>query len=191
MNNRNETALACTIEELASLIHQRAKNLFETHQLFCSEAVLYVLNLGLGGGLPPEAAIRIASGFSEGIGGAGCACGAFSGGLMALGLFLGRQGFSGKDLRRIQGKGRAFHDLFRSQFGSTCCRILTKKVRDDQRALFRQCAARTGEAAEIAAKLILADRPNLVEQADRDFLSARASTLGACLHRLLGSAHPR
>jgi C_GCAxxG_C_C family probable redox protein len=71
--------------KLFNLIGSRAENLFETHQLLCSEAVLFVLNEGLRGGLAAEFAIRLASGFGDGIGKTGCMCGAFAGALMGLG----------------------------------------------------------------------------------------------------------
>lgn len=190
LTKKHQTALAGTNEDLIALIRHRAENLYETHQLLCSEAVLYVLNQGLGGGLPQEAAIRLASGFTEGVGGSGCICGGFSGALMALGLFLGRQRLNGRGLKKIQAKGRELHDLFRSKFGATCCRVVTKKVRDDHKALFKQCATLTGEAAELAARFILEARPNLFEQADWDFLTARDSTLGAGLNRLVALVRP-
>jgi C_GCAxxG_C_C family probable redox protein len=183
--NKKETNLSRTAGELVGLIRRKAENLFETHQLLCSEAVLYTLNQGLGGGLPPEAAIRIASPFSEGIGGAGCACGGFSGALMAVGLFLGRERLGGRGLKTVQAKGRELHNLFRSEFGSTCCKVLTKKVRHDQKALMKLCTLHTGEAAEAAARLILDARPELVAQADLEFLSARDTKLSAGLNRVL------
>ena len=141
--------------------------------------------------MPSSAAIGIASGFSEGIGGAGCICGAFSGGLMALGLFLGRQGLNAGGSRKILAKSKALHDRFRSQFGSPCCRILTKRIRHDERALFKHCAKQTGEAAELAARVILESRPDLAQQADWDFLSTQDTRLAAGLNRLLTLVRPR
>ena len=96
MKNKDETTFARTSEELVGLIRRRAENFVETRQLLCSEAVLYVLNQGLKGDLPPQTAIRLACAFPNGVGGAGCMCGAFSGALMALGLFVGHQGLNGK-----------------------------------------------------------------------------------------------
>jgi C_GCAxxG_C_C family probable redox protein len=190
VKNKDEHTLTWTADELIGLIRRRAENLFETHQLFCSEAVLCVLNQGLRGGLPPDTAIRIASGFSEGIGGAGCMCGAFGGALMALGLFLGRQGLNGRGSKRVQARGKDLHDLFRSKFGSTCCRVLTKKVRNDRKALYKACTNHTGEAAELAARIILEARPDLIDQADWDFLSTQDSRLQAGLNRLLTLVRP-
>ncbi len=174
-----------TPEELAGLIGRRAENLFETHQLFCSEAVVCVLNQGLAGGLAPETAIRLASGFAEGIGEAGCACGALSGAVMALGLFVGQQGSSTRGRKKIQAAAKQLHDLFKSKFGSACCRVLTQNVRDDSAALFAHCVSCTGETAEMAARVILERRPGLVEQADWNFLTTRDSKLVAGINRLL------
>lgn len=190
MKTRQQTALAHTSEELVGLIRCRAENLFETHQLLCSEAVLYVINHGLKGGLSPELAIRLASAFPEGVGGAGCVCGAFSGALMALGLFLGRQALNGRGARKVQAKGRELYELFRSKFGTTCCRVLTQAVGDDPKALFKQCAGHTGEAAALAAQIILAARPELIEQADWNFLASEDSKLAAGVSKLLKLVRP-
>jgi len=177
-------------EALAGLIRTRSENLFETHQLLCSEAVLYVLNQGLNGGLPPDTAVRLASGFGDGIGKAGCMCGAFAGAIMGLGLFLGRQGLNGKGSKKVLGKARELHTDFKSEFGTTCCRVLTKKVAHDHRALFSQCANHTGEAAEMAARIILEARPELLDQADWDFLEKRDSKLEAGIGRLFTLIRP-
>jgi len=179
LKNRDEIYLPRASEELVGLIRAKTENLFETRQLFCSEAVLFVLNQGLGGGLPPETAINLASCFGEGMGGAGCLCGAASGALMAIGLFLG----PGQSSKKVRDKGREFHDIFRSEFGAVCCRILKKKARDDRKGLFRQCMTQTGAAAELAARMILMERPELAEHADRDFLEIRDSKLMAALKR--------
>jgi len=177
-------------QTLAGLIRRRAENLFDTRQLLCSEAVLYVLNGGLKGGLPPETAVRLASGFGEGIGRTGCMCGAFAGAMMGLGLFLGRQGLNGKGSKRVLGKARELHSNFKSAFGATCCRVLTKKVARDHKALFSQCENQTGEAAEMAARIILEARPELLDQADWDFLEARDSKLKAGIGRIFALASP-
>jgi C_GCAxxG_C_C family probable redox protein len=185
LKSKEKRITASTSEELAGLVRRRVENLFETHQLLCAEAVLYVLNQGLNGGLAPEAAIRIASGFSEGVSGSGCICGAFSGALMAVGLFLGRQGSNRWGAGKLQNKSKELYDLFRSNFGSSCCRVLTKGMKDDNKALFKHCLSHTGEVAELAARSILDARPDLVHQADRDFLTTQDSIIKAGLNRLL------
>jgi C_GCAxxG_C_C family probable redox protein len=185
LRSKDKRIAASTQEELVGLIRRRVENLFKTHQLLCAEAVLYVLNQGLRGGLEPKAAIRLASGFSEGVSGAGCMCGAFSGGLMAVGLFLGRQGSNRWGTGKLHNKSKELFDLFCSNFGSSCCRTLTKKLKDDDRALFKHCLDHTGEVAELAAGFILDARPDLVQQADWNFLTTEDSIIKAGLNRLL------
>ena len=83
-----ETDIRETIlEELQEIIRKRAFNLMFTGGMMCSEAVLSVLNQGLGGGLSPDLAMKVAAGFAEGIGGSGCTCGALTGGGDLLGSF--------------------------------------------------------------------------------------------------------
>jgi len=190
LKDKNEISALRDAEALVGLIRCRAENLFETRQLLCSEAVLYVLNQGLRGGLPSDTAVRLASGFGEGIGRAGCMCGAFAGAMMGLGLFLGRQGLNGKGSKRILGKAKELHGVFSSEFGATCCRVLTKNVAHDHKALFSQCANQTGEGAEMAARIILEARPELLGQADWAFLESRDSKLAAGIGRLLASVRP-
>jgi C_GCAxxG_C_C family probable redox protein len=172
-------------DQLLDLIRCRAENLFETHQLLCSEAVLYVLNEGLRGGLPAQFAVRLASGFGEGIGKTGCMCGAFSGAVMGLGLFLGREGLNGKGANRILRKAREFYEQFKSEFGATCCRVLTKKNSHDQNAMFNQCKVQTGVAAEMAARIILQARPELMDGVNRSFLATQDAKFSTGLHRFL------
>jgi len=190
LESGKKTSSIRNAETLAGLVHSRAENMFETHQLLCSEAVLYVLNAGLKGGLPAETAVGLASGFGEGIGRTGCMCGAFAGAMMGLGLFLGRQGLNGKRTNKVLAKARQLHGSFKAEFGTTCCKILTKKIAHDHRALFRQCAHQTGEAAEMAALIIVEARPDLLHQSDWDFLEAKDSKLAAGFQRLLTLVRP-
>jgi C_GCAxxG_C_C family probable redox protein len=173
------------IGHLAGLVRQRAENLFRTRQLWCAEAVLAVLNRGLRGGLDPSLALSLASGFPEGLGGRGCLCGAVSGGVMALGLFLRPRPPS--ILSRAHGAREAagrLHDAFRVRFGSTCCRVLTRGLDPGSPAHFRHCAEVTGGAAEETARLLLSLRPGLAEQVDLDYLECRDSRLAAGWKRL-------
>ncbi len=57
VTDNRETA----IDGLAVIIRQRTSNLMSTGRMMCSEAVLSVLNQGLGGGLPPDVAMKVAS----------------------------------------------------------------------------------------------------------------------------------
>ena len=165
--------------QLVSLIGKRAENLFVTKQLMCSEAIMAVLNKSLKSGLSSEMAIRLGSGLCHGIGGSGCACGALTGSVMAMSLFLGRStpGFgNGQSIRMIS---RKFHDKFKARFGATCCRVLTKNLKNGSKEHFNVCSQYTGWAAATAAEIILEKNPGLIMSADLSYLKQKDSALKA------------
>ena len=172
-------------EALVDLVKAKARNLFLTRQLQCSQAVLCTLNEGLGGGLRRDMAERLASGFAEGLGGGGCLCGAVSGGVLALGLFMD------KDRRTLfKASGSSYstallHREFAERFGSACCKVLSKKAKHDEKAHFDQCAELTGAAAEIASRIILEAKPHLAKTADLEYLKRKDSKLTGVLNRIL------
>lgn len=142
------------VPDFCDAVAHRAANLFATRQHLCAEAVLRALAEGLGGPLSPEQAAALGTPFCQGMGGAGCTCGALSGGIAGVGLYLGRRcdGASGAPGRR---HARLLHDTFRRTFGATCCRVLTKNL--DKDAHFAQCQHLTQEAARMAARLLLSE----------------------------------
>lgn len=171
------------VENLIERIRDRARNLYQTRQLLCTEAVMVALNQGLDGGLRDAQAVSMAAPFSAAIGESGCICGALSGAVMASGLFLG----SGRPYRyrqEIRDSARHLHDAFKAANGATCCRVLSRKFGNDQGALFRRCTDLTAEAADLAARLILEKRPELVDRADTVFLARSESKIGGALARL-------
>ena len=172
------------IETLLEKIRIRTENVFMTKQLMCSEAVLGVLNQGLKGGLPPEMAVRLTSGLPEGFGGGGCTCGALTAGVIALGLFLGRNGPGILNNRRVYTASKELHDHFKQKFGTTCCRVLTKNIQFGQDYNFKLCARRTGEVAEKAARLILDRKPKVLEQVDWTYLNLTDSKIMARVRQI-------
>jgi C_GCAxxG_C_C family probable redox protein len=172
-------------EELITRIGEKARNIFLSRQPLCTEAVLSVLNRGLAGDLPDDLAVRLASGLPEGLG-SGCLCGALNGGSLAMGLFLGRNGPGIGNRKRITASNQLLHNQFRSRFKSTCCRILTRKFGEGSKAQFDHCTELTGVAAETAARLILDERPELVAQADWNYLEQRDSMLAGRLKQVAG-----
>jgi C_GCAxxG_C_C family probable redox protein len=160
-------------EELVQLAVERAANLFAAHRLCCSESVIVTVDRGFGGGLSPEAALQLGAGFCIGMGGAGCTCGALSGSVAAMGLFLGPHGKDGCGKKKFRAIVKEMHDRFRERFRATCCRVLSKKVKHDEKAHRANCLQLTRGGAEIAVRLLLAARPDLVNKADRDFLAGR------------------
>ena len=171
-------------EQLIAEIRERARNLYLTRQMLCSEAVATTLNCGLNGGLPEAQVIALAAPFSEALGGSGCVCGALSGAVMACGLFIGNGRFNGSR-RDARDNARQLHEEFRATHGTTCCRVLTRKIRHDEKAHFKQCAELTANGAEMAARLILAKRPDLIPRADSAYLTRRESAVGGALLRLI------
>ena len=172
------------IETLLYKIRLRTENLFMTRQLMCSEAVLTVLNQGLKGELPPEIAVRITSGLPEGLGGSGCTCGALTAGVIALGLFLGRNGPGILNSRKVYVASKELHDYFKLHFDTTCCRVLTKNVEVGTKHHFQFCARHTGEIAEQAARIILERKPEVFEQADWAYLNKIDSKIRARIKQI-------
>ena len=162
---------------LLTVIKDRAENLFVTKQLMCADTVLTVLNNGLGGGLSSDVILRLTSGFPDGLGGAGCTCGAVSGGVLALGLFLGGRGPGQMGRKHVMFTARKLHDLFKDCYGSICCKVLIKKIPCGSRQHFKHCAKLTGTATEMAGRLILEMKPELVHHVDWTFLSKRDGNL--------------
>ncbi|MFZ3047551.1 MAG: C-GCAxxG-C-C family protein [Desulfatirhabdiaceae bacterium] len=175
------------IETLAAIIRQRAFNLMSSGRMMCSEAVFSVLNQGLGGGLSPEVAMKLASGFPEGIGGSGCTCGALTGGVMALGLFLSRGHSEPGGNPGVMSASSRLHDDFKACFGSTCCRVLIRSGSSEFPHHFDACCDHGGWTAEHAARIILLERPELIHQADQAFLRKKDSRIAVLLKKILGS----
>jgi C_GCAxxG_C_C family probable redox protein len=177
--------------DLIQLIGRRAENLFSTGQMWCAETVLCTLNQGLQGGLPLHTARGLMSGFSQGLGGSGCMCGALNGAVAAVGLFLagcdGAERLTEKKARQLCA---GLHDQFKLQFGSACCRVLCRTGGDNAGQHHRRCASQTGFAAQAAARIILAQRPGLAKQADLAYLQKKDTRLRAglrlCTDRLRG-----
>ena len=143
-------------DPVVEAIRRRAENLFDTRQLLCAEAVLHAVAEALGGPLSPDEAAALGTPFCQGMGGAGCTCGALSGAVAAVGLFRGRpeRGAGGARGRAL---ARRMHDDFRAACGATCCRVLIRHVHHDKAAHFAQCRALTGKGAVLAARELLAE----------------------------------
>ena len=190
--NKKNKLLNHRCEKLINKIRQRTANLFITGQLMCSEAVLTVLNQGLKGGLAPEIAVRITSGLPEGFGRSGCTCGALSAGVIALGLFLGRNGPGILNNRAVYAASRELHERFKTCFGSTCCRVLTKDIELGTKHHFKFCARHTGEVSDQTARIILDLEPERLERVDWTYLNQTDSKMSARIKQLtntLGSSY--
>ncbi len=162
---------------LIQQVVDRVVNCYDKHGLCCSEAVMVVMNRVFAGGLADRAALQMGAGFCHGIGGAGCSCGALTGSVMMLSTFLGHHQKGGLPKREFQGIVKCLHDDFRKKFGSTCCRVLSKKVKGDKKAHHANCLMLTKGGAEMAVTLLLKFRPDVADCIDELFLKNREHPL--------------
>lgn len=134
-------------------VRQNAERIYRDGDFYCSEAVVKAIRDQY---LPefPDEVIAAASGFPVGMGGAGCTCGAVSGGVMALGLVFGRSTAKDKRVKKCMQLAKELHETFRKQNASLCCRVLTKKVRHGSAEHIDQCVRLTGEVAAEVARII-------------------------------------
>lgn len=167
---------------LAQQVNDRARDLYHSRQALCSEAVLVAVDDVFRLGLGERQAMAMASALPVGLGGSGCLCGAVSGAATALGL-----GLSCDPAPCARGVIRAasarLHDDFKARFGSTCCRVLTRKLKDDRKAHFAQCEELTAMAAQMVTELLLENRPDMALRAE-GYTPPRPTLLGSMVSRV-------
>jgi C_GCAxxG_C_C family probable redox protein len=100
----------------------------------------------------------MASGFPVGIGGAGCTCGAITGGIMSLGLVFGRTAPKDPKVDKAMKLSRELHDIFKKNHKSLCCRTLNKYMIMGSSGQMKQCIAFTGEMAQETARIIIREQ---------------------------------
>jgi C_GCAxxG_C_C family probable redox protein len=127
--------------------------------------------------------VAVSAPFSMALGDSGCICGAWSGAVLACGLFIGNdQPYHHRQYMRKS--ARQLHDAFKATKGTTSCRVLSRSVRHDHQAHFQQCAHLTAGTAEMAARLILYQRPELIRCTENRFLHKMDTKIGASMTRL-------
>ena len=140
-------------EGFPEAVRAKAEKHFKAGRFFCAESVLRSI-LDESGNKDHRDLVALASGFATGMGGAGCACGAVVGGIMAIGFFFGRATPGDAKVFDCMKLAHELHDAFRDHHKAVCCRILNKGLKhgsDEQQAM---CALRTANAAEMAARII-------------------------------------
>jgi C_GCAxxG_C_C family probable redox protein len=154
-------------QDIAQLAGKRSENVYAARGLCCSESVVYVLNGAFAGGLSPEMAVRLATGFCHGMGGGDCVCGALGGAQMGLGLLLAPGQAGGMKKKEFEKLSRNLHDRFRERFGTTCCRLLRARGKEKTGP---SCKELTGGSAEMASRLLLEAKPELAARVNSGFL---------------------
>lgn len=144
---------------------RRARQLFgAVPQLLCAESVLLACAEALGVRSPLLP--RLATGFCSGLARTGGTCGALAGGVMALGLALGRSA-AGEDLDRPYAAVQEFRVVFVSRFGSDRCSLVCgcRLDTDAGRLAFASCGARercldvVEQSATLALRILAELRP--------------------------------
>jgi len=124
--------------------------------LQCAEAVVHAIRKNLAPQMP-EALVSAASGFSVGVGGGGCLCGAVSGGVLALGYFFGRTfptTITDPQSQKTIVLAHELQEAFKAKHSVLCCHVLTKGLEIDSTEQRAYCAAFVGSAAAITAEII-------------------------------------
>ena len=93
-------------------------------QLNCAESVLRGICFAQGIELADQAR-RMATPFGGGIGRSEDTCGALIGGVLAIGVALGRTAPEEDRLKSYEAAGKLFQ-AFQARFGSTCCKVLNR-----------------------------------------------------------------
>lgn len=113
----------------------------------CAQSVLLALKETRGAKVT-EDLVNACSVMTGGLGRSGCVCGALIGGSIAIGLVEGGRGLIGKRRRAIE-RTAEFHDIFKREFGSTCCRVLRKGVDYGDPKLKERCRSITSRATQL------------------------------------------
>lgn len=124
--------------EMAEICQLEAEALYRSGSHHCAEAVLEAIRQNFS----PETAkslVGTVSGFGGGSG-AGCICGAVSGGTVALGLVI-------QDKKATAHLTKELHVWFKEKYGVTCC----KTIRQTHKGA---CPLLTGEVAGKVAEML-------------------------------------
>lgn len=177
-------AEASSNDVLIQAIRQRTENYYDAHGLCCSEAILFVINRGLGGGLSDDMVRCLGAGFCGGMGGGEGVCGALSGAVAALGLILGPGRRHGLSKTKMRLAAKQLHDSFFESLRSTSCLELSAPYVGERRARMKNCQKITALGAELCAKTIVAFSPNAAQGADFDFLDRHDSKTQAVIQKI-------
>jgi len=120
---------------------------------YCSEGLVKAFNEVYDLGME-EQTRKVATGFGLGLGEAGCACGAVTGGVTVLSWLAGRTKVYESE-RIVQLAVRELHDRFRARHKAICCRVLTKPVKWQSAEHKKHCEVFVVEAASITEDILL------------------------------------
>ncbi|MEG0856524.1 MAG: C-GCAxxG-C-C family protein [Terrisporobacter sp.] len=124
-------------------VKKEAEGYFVNGDFSCSESVLKALVNNFDMGVSDDV-VKVASGFSGGMGGSGCTCGTISGAIIGIGLLFGRS--EGKDpaIKKAKELSKKIHDVFKDEHKATCCRSLTRGLDPGTKERFDKCYSLVG-----------------------------------------------
>lgn len=134
-------------------IRETAEQYYREGSYYCSEAIVKTIKDAFELDFSDDV-IRMASGFPVGIGGSGCACGAVSGGVMAIGMVFGRKDGGDPAVQKTMKLSAELHERFKEKRKYVCCKILTRGMDMGKKEHKEQCIAITGEVAVIVADIL-------------------------------------
>ena len=116
----------------------------------CAESVIME---AIEKGLVPKELLPVATAFSGGMG-SGCLCGAVAASSMCLGFLFGRREPHQKVDNCLK-LSNEFHDSFKKEFKSTCCRVITKGMEQNSEERKKSCKDVVAFTTETTAKMIM------------------------------------
>ena len=133
-------------------LRKKAEDYYRNRDFYCSEAVLKVLKDSFGAPYGDEV-IKMASGFPIGMGN-GCTCGAVNGGVMAIGMFFGRDTAGGSEVKKSMELTKELQTEFTKKRKVCCCKVLTRGMELGTKEHIGHCIEITGELTEMTAKIL-------------------------------------
>lgn len=115
------------------------------------------------------------AGYTTGIGGKGCVCGALAGGVAVLGEYAATGGLEPMAAKTLaEEMSHTLHTHFTDEFGSSCCRVIKRGQVEGSDEWVSSCANLTETTAAMVAAIIAEHEgaPGRARWAGRDALAA-------------------
>ena len=98
--------------------------------------------------------VKMYTAFGRGYGGAGCTCGALAGAMGIISLLTGRTTTDNEERDYCYQYSKEFHDRFKEQFRTTCCRVLnTHDFKTREHAV--NCLKITGKTGKLLMEYLM------------------------------------
>ncbi len=129
-----------------------AEKYYRDGDFYCSEALLKCIKDAFEAPFSDDV-IKLASGFPIGMG-AGCTCGAVNAGVMALGMFFGRNKAKGEEVAKAMELTKELQEVFTKSRKVCCCKILTKGLDFGSEKHLSHCIGITGEVTAMTGRIL-------------------------------------